>query len=127
MHAFQSRNVSVAQPYDRDCSQTAKSLLSIQIADIKQHRANGLVGGVVGGAGVDAVAPGLRVGGVNLKAAAAIGTEVVVVGGVGPLGVDGGVVVERTLVGGRIGEANNVVEVVVQVGVHVVGADVGGA
>ena len=85
-----------------------------------------LVGGGVGGAGVHGVAESLRVGGVNLEATAAVGTEVVEVGGVSPVGVDGGIVVESTLVGGGVGEADNVVEVVIQVGVDVVGGDVGG-
>jgi hypothetical protein len=92
---------------------------------------------------------------VNLEAARAVSTEVVHVGGVLPVGVDGGVVVESalqqhvvsfltylisTLSNGpsqdcqnRIktynagGEANRGVEVVAEMGVDVVRGDVGGA
>jgi hypothetical protein len=56
-----------------------------------------LVAGVVGRLGVDGVAPALGRGGITLHRTAAISAEVVHVGGVGPLGIDGGVVVESAL------------------------------
>ncbi len=65
------------------------------------------------------VAPRLSVVRSHLILAAAIGTEVIVVGGVSPLGVDRGVVVESALVGRRVGEIGDVVPVVVEVGIHV--------
>ena len=55
------------------------------------------VGGVVGRVGVDGVAPRLAARAVTLSSATAIGTDVIEVGGVCPLGVDGGVVVEGAL------------------------------
>ena len=58
---------------------------------------NRLIGGVVGGRGVDSVAVTSASSRVNLEAAAAVSTEVVHVGGVLPVSVDGGVVVESTL------------------------------
>ncbi len=109
---------------------------------------------------MDGVAVASASGGVNLEAATAVSTEVVEVGGVSPVGVDGGVVVESalhtkivsngmqnygmdinihvlTLIDIKYttqiektynagGEADRGVEVVAEVGVDVVGGDVGG-
>ena len=66
-----------------------------------------LVAGVVGRLGVDGVAPGLGRGGISLHSTAAISAEVVHVGGVGPLGVDGSIVVESALLNYRYQQIGN--------------------
>jgi hypothetical protein len=65
--------------------------------DRLQYSVRCLVGGGVGRAGVGGVAIASSSRGVDLKAASTVSTEVVHVGGVGPLGVDGGIVVESAL------------------------------
>jgi hypothetical protein len=73
-----------------------ESAISPQL--LSNSSSNGsLVGCVIDRAGVGGVSITSSSGGVNLKGASTVSTEVVKIGGVGPLGIDGGVVIESTL------------------------------
>ena len=85
-----------------------------------------LVGGSVGRGGVLGVAVASASSRVDLETARAVSTEVVKISGISPVGIDGSVVVEGTLVRRGIGGTDNVVEVVIEVGVDVGAVNEGG-
>jgi hypothetical protein len=91
VHAIKKKNLK-SKDYRRAVHKTTTSIKSLILS-----KGRGLISGGVGRVRVDGVAPALGGGGVALKTAAAVSAEVVHVGGVLPVGVDGRVVVESAL------------------------------